>query len=99
MIKSGYVYIMGNDRPTLYTGVTSNLLRRTYEHKHNLISGFTSKYNCHKLLYYEAIDSMGLAIVREKQIKNLNRLDKLNLIKKTNPDFKDLYAEILDKPE
>jgi len=99
MLKIGYVYIMANERPTLYTGVTSNLIKRVYEHKHKLIPGFTSKYNLHKLVYYEVIDGIKQAIIREKQIKDLNRIDKISLIKRFNPSMKDLYNTILDKPE
>jgi len=95
----GYVYIMANDRPTLYTGVTSNLIKRCFEHKNNLVKGFTSKYNLHKLVYYEVFDSIEQAIIREKQIKDMNRKDKLVMIKKFNPIFQDLYNKILDKPE
>jgi len=90
---------MANNRPTLYTGVTSNLVKRVYEHKNNLVKGFTSKYNLHKLVYYEVFDSIEQAIIREKQIKDMNREDKLNLIKRINPSLEDLYYKILDKPE
>lgn len=102
---------MGNNRPTIYTGVTSNLIKRVFEHKNNLVSSFTSKYRLHKLLYYEVLDSIQQAIIREKQVKDMNRKDKLELIKKFNPDFCDLYnvilgtsgaripGSILDKPE
>ena len=90
---------MANNRPTLYAGVTNNLIKRVYEHKNNLVKGFTSKYNLHKLVYYEYFDTIEQAIIREKQIKDLNRIDKLNLIQKFNPTFKDLYDRILDKPE
>jgi putative endonuclease len=90
---------MANDRPTLYTGVTSNLIKRCFEHKNNLVKGFTSKYNLHKLVYYEVFDSIEQAIIREKQIKDMNRKDKLVMIKKFNPIFQDLYNKILDKPE
>ncbi|OGY28952.1 MAG: hypothetical protein A3F33_03370 [Candidatus Woykebacteria bacterium RIFCSPHIGHO2_12_FULL_43_10] len=99
MNKTGYVYIMSNERPTLYTGVTSNLVQRVYQHKNNLIEGFTSRYNLHKLVYYEVLDEIGLAIVREKQIKDMNRTEKLILVRNFNPQFKDLYGQILDKPE
>ena len=99
MVKGGCTYIMGCYKLTLYTGVTSNLIKRVYEHKHNLIPGFTAKYKCHKLLYYETFDFIEQAIIREKQIKDLNRADKISLIKTINPDLKDLYSQILDKPE
>lgn len=98
-MKQGFVYVMANSRPTLYTGVTNNLIRRVYEHKNNLVKGFTSKYNLHELIYYEFCDSIEQAIIREKQIKDMNRIDKLDMIKKFNPEFKDLYNRILGKPE
>ena len=99
MTKGGYVYVMANQRPTLYVGVTSNLIKRVYEHKHNLVRGFTARYLCHKLVYFEVFDSIEQAVIREKQIKDLNREDKLTLIKKLNPNLKDLYYTILDASE
>jgi len=87
---------MANNRPTLYTGVTSNLIKRAYEHKTDTIKGFTAKYKLHKLVYYEVYDSIEQAIIREKQIKDMNREDKLNMIRKYNPIFEDLYYKILD---
>ncbi len=98
-MKKGYVYIMANSRPTLYTGVTSNLIRRVYEHRNNKHGGFTAKYKLHKLVYFEIVDDINWAIIREKQIKDMNRSDKLLMIRKMNPTFKDLYRKILDKPE
>lgn len=86
---------MGNDRPTLYTGMTNDLKKRVWQHKNNLVKGFTQKYNLHKLLYYEQADTPMAAIIREKQIKDMNRADKLKMIKKFNPDFRDLYDDIL----
>lgn len=90
---------MANNRPTLYTGVTNNLVKRVYDHKKGLGSWFTSKYCLYKLVYYEVIEGQIQAIVREKQIKDMNRIDKLKMIKLFNPDFSDLYEKILDKPE
>ena len=93
-MKIGYVYIIANDRPTLYTGVTSNLKKRIWEHKNKIGSSFTKKYSLHKLIYFEIIYSIELAIIREKQIKDLNRKEKLQLIRKLNPNLTDLYATL-----
>lgn len=90
---------MANKRPTLYTGVTNNLIKRVFEHKTNIVKGFTSKYNLHKLVYFEVFDTIEQAIIREKQIKDVNRIEKVEMIRKFNPTFRDLYKQILDKPE
>jgi len=85
------VYIMASKRNgTLYTGVTSDLPRRAWEHQHGLVEGFTKKYNVHLLVYYEYHDSMHSAITREKQIKKWNRAWKLKLIEEVNPNWNDL---------
>ena len=90
---------MANSRPTLYAGVTSDLVKRVYQHKNNLVEGFTSKYSLHKLVYYEILDTIEQAIIREKQIKDMNRLDKLEMIREFNSEFKDLYNVILGRNE
>ena len=89
-----YVYIMGNERPTLYIGVTNDLVRRVYEHKQGFVKGFTKKYGLHKLLYFEEFSSIEDAIVREKRLKHWNREWKLDLIQKINPSLRDLYPEV-----
>ena len=87
-----YIYILANKRNgTLYIGVTSNLVKRVYEHKNNIVDGFTKKYSIHKLVYYEITDDIESAIRREKQLKKWNRKWKMNLIEKNNPEWKDLY--------
>ncbi len=95
MDKQYYVYIMGNDRPTLYIGVTNNLIRRVYEHKQGLVDGFTKRYNLNKLLHFEEFQWVEDAIAREKQLKHWNRVWKLELIQKSNPILKDLYPELI----
>ncbi len=90
------VYILASKRNgTLYVGVTSNLVKRVYEHKHNLVDGFTKKYNVHILVWYEVHENINSAILREKQIKAGSRKKKLNLIEKNNPNWDDLYQDIL----
>jgi putative endonuclease len=95
MRKKYYVYILGNVRPTIYIGVTNNLSRRIYEHKKGLIEGFSTKYCLTKLLYFEEYISSVEAITREKQLKAWKRNWKLELIRKNNPSFKDLYKQII----
>ena len=85
-----YVYILTNKSNTLYIGITNDLIRRLYEHKNKLIAGFTKKYNIDKLIYYEVFDDPESAIQREKEIKGWTRKKKLELIKKVNPNFKEL---------
>mgnify|MGYP001586701074 CR=1 FL=1 len=78
----------------IYTGVTSDLQKRIYEHKQKLVGGFTKKYNVNKLVYYEVFDDIESAIVREKQIKGGSRKKKIDLIRNMNPRFRDLYNEL-----
>ena len=80
---------------TLYVGVTSDLIKRVYEHKHGLADGFTKKYKIHCLVYFEPHQDMNAAITREKQIKKWDREWKLELIEQNNPQWKDLYDNIL----
>jgi len=95
-MKQPSVYIMSNRRNgTIYTGVTSCLTKRVYEHKEGLTDGFTSRYGCKKLVFYEIHENMLSAITREKQIKSGSRKDKIDLIERFNPQWKDLYEEII----
>ena len=94
MKKTYAVYIMTNYSETsLYTGVTSNLPKRVWEHKNKVVKGFTEKYNVDKLVYFETTDSIESAIKREKQLKNWHREWKINLIKEMNPEFRDLSLD------
>ena len=96
MTKQGFVYILTNkNNTTLYIGVTSNLIKRIYEHKNKLIDGFTKKYNLNKLVYFEPLDNITAAIEREKQLKNWHRNWKINLITEFNKEWKDLYDDII----
>ncbi|MFT5703872.1 MAG: putative endonuclease [Rickettsiales bacterium] len=89
------IYIVTNKRGgTLYTGVTSNLSKRIWEHKNGINKGFTSKYGCNILVYYEDFDEMEYAIHREEQIKAGSRADKLKLINDFNPQWQDFYGHI-----
>lgn len=92
-----YVYIMTNKSKTLYTGVTNNLERRVYEHKHRLVPGFTSKYNIDKLVHFETTSDVNSAIAREKQIKGWLRSKKIALIESSNPEWRDLVNELFEK--
>ncbi len=90
-MKSFYVYILCSKRNgTLYTGVTSDLIKRIHEHKNNLVEGFTKKYTVHRLVWYELHGTVDSAITREKQIKRWRREWKLYLIEKDNPNWVDL---------
>lgn len=90
MNTSYFIYILSSYSSVLYIGVTNNLQRRIYEHKQELVEGFSKKYKCKKLVYFEEYKDINQAIAREKQLKNWNRKKKEWLIKKFNPDFKDL---------
>jgi putative endonuclease len=95
-MKQPAVYILASKRNgTLYTGVTSDLVQRIWQHKNNVVKGFTEKYGVHTLVYFELHDDMESAIVREKRLKKWNRAWKLRLIEEKNPDWNDLYPSIL----
>jgi len=88
-----YVYILASKKGgTLYIGVTNNLIKRIWEHKHNITEGFTKKYSVHLLVYYESYPDIKLAIEREKNLKKWNRSWKIQLIEKANPLWNDLSA-------
>lgn len=92
---NSYVYILANQKNgTLYIGVTNNLQRRILEHKLEITKGFTNKYKIHLLVYYEIVDNIEIAILREKQLKWWKREWKINLIESKNPEWKDLYKEL-----
>jgi putative endonuclease len=98
-MNQSYIYILSSKRNgTLYVGVTSDLIKRIYEHKQDLINGFTKQYQVHMLVYYEVHNDMVEAITREKQIKKWNRQWKLRLVEEMNPDWNDLYDEITGFP-
>jgi putative endonuclease len=92
-MKQYYVYIITNKSKTLYTGVTSDLIKRVYLHKNHLINGFTKKYNITNLVYYEITNDVNAAIKREKQIKGWLRKKKIALIESINPNWKDLSKD------
>ena len=95
-MKSYYVYILVSKRNgTLYIGVTNDLIKRVYEHKNDLIEGFTKKYQVHRLVYYEQTNDIRSAITREKQMKKWKRRWKIELIEENNPEWKDLYDELI----
>jgi putative endonuclease len=96
MERQPAVYILASTRNgTLYIGVTSDLQKRSWEHKNDLFDGFTKKYGVHQLVYYELHDNMVSAITREKQLKKWYRAWKLELIEQVNPDWKDLFQAIV----
>ena len=92
-----YIYILSNiNNKTIYIGVTRDIIKRVYQHKSKAVEGFTQKYNIHKLVYYEIYEDIKLAIEREKQLKNWSRKKKNALIEKENPEWKDLWSEIIE---
>ena len=94
-MKQPCVYIVASrSRGTLYTGVTANLPRRAFEHREGLVNGFSKKYGCKVLVWYELHESMIEAITREKQIKAYSRAKKIALFAKTNPSWKDLSTDL-----
>jgi len=94
--KQPAVYILASKRNgTLYIGATSDVVKRIWEHKNNLVKGFTARYSVHQLVWYEIHESMESAIQREKRLKEWKRDWKMELIEKTNPDWQDLYYTIV----
>ncbi len=94
--KSYFVYILGNQTGTLYTGFTNDLVRRISEHREKKMKGFTRKYNVARLLYFEETDNVHAALAREKEIKAWKRSKKLELVRTANPTFRDLGEDLLD---
>ena len=95
-MKDYYVYILASKRNgTLYIGVTNDLIKRVHEHKQNYTEGFTKRYNIHKLVYYEQINDSYNAIQLEKRMKKWKRQWKIELIEKFNPQWKDLYYNLI----
>nr|VFJ48373.1 MAG: putative endonuclease [Candidatus Kentron sp. DK] len=94
-MKLPTVYLLASKRNgTLYVGVTGDLIRRVWEHRNNMLEGFTKKYHVHRLVYFEQHQDMPTAIAREKQLKKWPRAWKLALIEKDNPDWEDLWMEL-----
>lgn len=95
-MKQACVYILSNQaRGTLYIGVTSNLIQRIWQHKQDLVDGFSKQHQLHHLVYFEICDDMLVAIAREKQLKKWNRAWKIALIEETNSDWRDLYLDLV----
>ena len=96
MDKYYYIYILASQKNgTLYIGVTSDLIKRVWEHKENAVKGFTARYAVHNLVYYEQFEDIENAIQREKQLKGKKRQYKIDLIEKNNKEWKDLYEDII----
>lgn len=95
-MKSYFVYILTSKRNgTLYIGIANDLIKRVWQHKNNLIAGFTKEHKAHLLVYFEETTDVLSAIAREKQLKNWHRQWKINLINQHNPEWKDLYPGLL----
>jgi putative endonuclease len=93
---SYYVYILANKKDgVLYIGVTGDLIKRVYEHKNNLVEGFTQKYHVHQLVHFDETPDIESAITREKQMKKWRRQWKIELIEQSNPEWKDLYQDLV----
>jgi len=96
MNRQPAVYILANKRNgTLYIGVTSDLVKRIWQHRNNVVKGFTKRYSVHQLVYYELHQTMESAITKEKMLKNWKRVWKLQLIERSNPNWRDLYTTII----
>lgn len=96
MMQTYFVYILTSKRNgTLYIGVTNDLIRRIYEHKSGLIEGFTKKYSIDKLVYFESTSDVNAAILREKRLKKWKRQWKIDLIEKSNPEWRDLSEDFM----
>ena len=96
MEKQPCVYLLASHRlGTLYFGVTSNLIKRVYEHRNELMDGFTKRFKVHDLVWYEVHEHMESAIFREKQIKKWSRVAKIDLIEKRNPEWRDLWSDLI----
>jgi putative endonuclease len=93
MLDEYYIYIMASITGTLYVGSTGNIVSRVYEHRNKLIGGFTRKYGCNRLLYYEIFNTKRESLKREQQIKKFNRTKKEQLINKLNPEWQDLAKD------
>jgi len=96
-MKTYYVYMMSNKlNNVLYIGVTNDIIRRVHEHKNNLTEGFTNKYNCHKLVWYQQTQDVNSAIIQEKRMKKWKREYKENIINDMNPEWNDLYEGLVN---
>jgi len=96
MNKQPYVYILASNRNgTLYVGVTSDLIKRVYQYRNGLVAGFTKRYHVHNLVWFEAHERMESAILREKELKRWRRVAKLGLIEQANPEWRDLWEDLI----